>query len=215
MLCAACTAPPDVVAAHASTSVGGAATSGDEPGAAGAGGDEGSEAALRPLVGALDAHDPSALFDGDTLWIVSGGAAVLVRTTTDLASVEEVARIFDEPPSWVLDAVPDVEGIWSPELAYFGGSYHLYYAVSTIGSNRSCIGHATKTNLASTAPWLDHGPVICSNMDGSVDDWNAIDPNVVVDAAGAPWLSFGSFWGGLQLIPLTSSGVHPNSRAST
>jgi arabinan endo-1,5-alpha-L-arabinosidase len=100
-----------------------------------------------------------------------------------------------------------IDSLWAPDISYFGGSYHLYYSASTFGSNRSCIGHATKTNLASTTPWLDHGPVICSNMDGSVDDWNAIDPNVVVDAAGAPWLSFGSFWGGLQLIPLTPSGA--------
>lgn len=210
VLCAACTEPPDVVAAHASTSVGGAATSGDEPrgGAGGAGGDDGSEAALLPLVGALDAHDPSALFDGGKLWIVSGGSAVLVRTATDLANIEEVARIFEERPSWVVDAVPDSDGIWSPELAYFGGLYHLYYAVSTIASNRSCIGHATTDLLDVASEWLDTGPVICTQAS---DDLNAIDPSILQTSDGLIWLAFGSYASGIKLVQLDASGAETAS----
>jgi arabinan endo-1,5-alpha-L-arabinosidase len=47
--------------------------------------------------------------------------------------------------------------------------------------------------------------VICSNM-GSSDNWNAIDPNVVVDDAGTPWLVFGSFWSGIKAVKLDASG---------
>jgi arabinan endo-1,5-alpha-L-arabinosidase len=32
--------------------------------------------------------------------------------------------------------------------------------------------------------------------------WNAIDPNLIRDEAGTPWLSFGSFWSGLKLVQL-------------
>jgi arabinan endo-1,5-alpha-L-arabinosidase len=203
MGCAACTAPPDVVAAHAGASVGGEGTSGDEAGG-GAAGDGGDDAALLPLVGALDGHDPSALFDGDKLWIVSGAEAVLVRTTTDLVNVEEATRIFDEPPSWVVDRVPGAQGIWSPELAYFGGIYHLYYAVSTIASNRSCIGHATTDLLDVASEWLDGGPVICTQAS---DDFNAIDPSILQTPDGQVWLAFGSYASGIKLVQLDAAGA--------
>ena len=34
-----------------------------------------------------------------------------------------------------------------PEVARFDGEWHLYYSVSTFGSNRSCIGLATNATL--------------------------------------------------------------------
>ena len=37
--------------------------------------------------------------------------------------------------------------------------------------------------------WADQGKVIGSSAS---DDWNAIDPNIVLDETGQPWLSFGS-----------------------
>ncbi len=40
---------------------------------------------------------------------------------------------------------------------------------------------------------------------GETDNWNAIDPNVVVDDAGTPWLEFGSFWSGLKMVKLVAS----------
>ncbi len=80
-------------------------------------------------------------------------------------------------------AVTNVTALWAPDISYFNGLYHLYYAASTFGSNDSCIGHATKTDLASAQAWADRGSVICSSAQ---DDFNAIDPNLVLDGAGAP-----------------------------
>jgi arabinan endo-1,5-alpha-L-arabinosidase len=34
------------------------------------------------------------------------------------------------------------------------------------------------------------------------DHWNAIDPNLIIDDAGTPWLDFGSFWDGMKLVKL-------------
>ena len=46
---------------------------------------------------------------------------------------------------------------------------------------------------------MDQGKIISSDKG---DDWNAIDPNVVLDEQQQPWLSFGSFWGGIKLRKL-------------
>lgn len=37
------------------------------------------------------------------------------------------------------------------------------------------------------------------------DLWNAIDPNIVIDDEGTPWMAFGSFWAGIKLVKLDDS----------
>jgi arabinan endo-1,5-alpha-L-arabinosidase len=101
--------------------------------------------------------------------------------------------------------VPGATDLWAPDISSFGGQYHLYYSASTFGSNSSCIGHATRASLG-TGSFADHGSVICSNH-GSRDDWNAIDPNVIVDTEGTPWLAFGSFWSGIKAVRLDAQGA--------
>jgi arabinan endo-1,5-alpha-L-arabinosidase len=87
-------------------------------------------------------------------------------------------------------------------VSYFNGKYHLYYSVSTFGSNHSSIGLATNETLDPASEkyrWIDQGKVIGSNPS---DDWNAIDPDLVLDEKNQPWLAFGSFWGGIKLRKL-------------
>ena len=108
-------------------------------------------------------------------------------------------------------------GAWAPDISNFNGMFHLYYAVSSFGSNKSCIGQATRAAL-DTGTWTDKGNVLCSNM-GTMDNWNAIDPNIIVDDDGVPWMDFGSFWGGIKLAKLNIDGtradmeVHPRRAA--
>jgi arabinan endo-1,5-alpha-L-arabinosidase len=59
---------------------------------------------------------------------------------------------------------------------------------------------------------MDQGKVISSNI---ADDWNAIDPDVVLDEQDQPWLSFGSFWGGIKLRKLDASTGKLSSQDQT
>ena len=163
-----------------------------------------------PLTGDLRAPDPSIIRDnrhGD--WYVfstgdptvSGGAAQ-IRHSTDLKSWTLVGTVFDQIPAWVVQAVPGVQNIWAPNVFEHDGVYYLYYAASTFGSNVSVIGVATNTTLDLNDPayaWVDQGLVTGTNQG---NDYNAIDPAVVNDASGTPWLSLGSFWSGIRMFQL-------------
>jgi arabinan endo-1,5-alpha-L-arabinosidase len=165
-------------------------------------------AALK-LTGNLGTHDPSVILADGTYYLFATGNGIAAKTSTDMLSWKGVPDVFSGIPSWVSGKVSGVTNIWAPDISFFGGVYHLYYAVSTFGSNKSCIGHATRASMSSGA-WADQGSVICSNV-GSSDNWNAIDPNVVVDDDGTPWLDFGSFWSGVKLIKLDATGKRAGS----
>ncbi|HPA82177.1 MAG TPA: family 43 glycosylhydrolase, partial [Thermoanaerobaculales bacterium] len=82
----------------------------------------------------------------------------------------------------------------------------LYYSVSAFGKNTSAIGVTVNSTLDPASPsyeWEDQGIVVRSVPNR--DMWNAIDPHVFIDDDGTPWLSFGSFWGGLKLVKLDPS----------
>ncbi len=93
--------------------------------------------------------------------------------------------------------------IWAPDIFHHDGVYYLYYSVSAFGRNTSAIAVATNATLDSESPeyqWKDHGVVVRS-VPGR-DLWNAIDPNVMIDENGTPWMAFGSFWKGIKLVKL-------------
>jgi arabinan endo-1,5-alpha-L-arabinosidase len=67
------------------------------------------------------------------------------------------------------------------------------------GVNTSGIALATTETLDPKSPkyhWKDEGLVLHST---AADDFNGIDPNIVLDDKGQPWLSMGSFWSGIKM----------------
>lgn len=155
------------------------------------------------LSGDLELFDPSAIFDGERYWVVSTGAGMPIRASTDLKQFELLGDAVPGLPTWAADHVPKATHFWSPDVAYFGGRYHLYYALAGGGGQLACIGHATASKLGSVGSWTDDGaPVICTQQE---DDWFAIDPSVLVDDDEKAWLLAGSS-PGLKLIELEASG---------
>lgn len=150
-------------------------------------------------------HDPVMIKDKDTYYLFATGQGISVMSSRDMKNWKFEPSVFAEAPQWAVDLIDGYNGhTWAPDVIYHGGLYHLFYSCSAFGKNTSAIGHATTPTLDRKDPrfkWTDHGKVIQSVPNR--DSWNAIDPNIIIDEKGTPWMSFGSFWDGIKLVRLT------------
>jgi arabinan endo-1,5-alpha-L-arabinosidase len=172
-----------------------------------------AEAAAEPQGFVERIHDPVLAKEGDTYYVFSTGARIVVICSQDRVNWEWCYRVFEQPPAWVQEAVPGVGDLWAPDISFYGGKWQVYYSGSTFGSRDSVIGLATSVTLDPNSPdyaWVDEGEVLRTR---SSDDYNAIDPNFVVDADGQPWLAFGSFWSGIKLVKLDPATRKPQAGA--
>jgi arabinan endo-1,5-alpha-L-arabinosidase len=131
--------------------------------------------------------------------LAPGGGQFAIRCSSNLTDWKLCGRVFDKIPEWIHEASPGTKELWAPDISYFNGRYHLYYAYSLFGVNTSGIALATNETLDPQSPryrWKDEGLVLRST---ATDDFNAIDPNVVLESDGQPWLSLGSFWSGIKM----------------
>ncbi|MCJ1327886.1 hypothetical protein MMC10_004561 [Thelotrema lepadinum] len=106
--------------------------------------------------------------------------------------------------------LPGNTDLWAPDVSNIDGTYYLYYAVSTGGSQNSGIGVATSTTMDSGS-WTDHGSIgIPQNS-----DWNLIDPNLlIVNFGDSLQMSFGSYWDDIYQVPMASPPLTLASGAS-
>ncbi len=156
-------------------------------------------------------HDPCIIKDQDTYYVFCTGNGIPVRQSPDLINWKNSfpATVFNHIPDWAHEMIPSQTDFWAPDISFWNDQYHLYYAVSTFGKNRSVIGLATNKTLHSKTPdfnWEDQGLVVAST---EANNYNCIDPNLVLDADGNPWLAFGSFWSGIKLMRLDPATGKP------
>jgi arabinan endo-1,5-alpha-L-arabinosidase len=155
---------------------------------------------------AVRVHDPSTIMqDGNEFWIFSTGVGISSSRSRDLINWEPGPRVFATVPAWTQAAIPRNQNgnFWAPDIIRLDGRFMLYYSVSSFGDNTSAIGLVTNTTLDPEDPdysWEDQGLVFQSFEDR--DDYNAIDPALIVDQDDRLWMPFGSFWGGIQMIEL-------------
>jgi arabinan endo-1,5-alpha-L-arabinosidase len=144
------------------------------------------------LSGALqDVHDPAIMQAHGKYYLYSTGGGIQWRSSPDRRAWGHRGDVLGGVPSWAASIADD--DLWAPDIAFFNGRYHLYYSASTFGSGRSAIGVATSPVLSPDSAayeWTDHEKVIESF---DPDPYNAIDPNIVIDAKDRVWMALGSW----------------------
>ena len=162
-----------------------------------------AEAATYPgpgvVTGSVNVHDPGIVKKPAGGYLVAHtGTNIVLKTSTDRTAWTDAGVAFPGGASWTTAYTGGSANLWAPDLSYRNGKYFMYYSASTFGSNHSAIFLATSTTGASGS-WTNQGLVIESR---TTDTFNAIDPNLAVDASGRWWLDLGSFWSGIKQVQL-------------
>ena len=186
------------------------------------------------LTGSLSTHDPVILKQDSVYYLFHTGNGVQIKTSRDRIDWEPGSpdRVIASNPAWHAKYSTS-NSLWAPAIAYWDSTYWLYYSLSNFGERRSAIGLRTNVTLHQDDPdyeWVDRGMVVCTYSNASTHPecfnaattsvntndttaFNAIDPDIVFDGDGTPWLSWGSFGSGLPLIRLDRATGKPDSGA--
>ena len=159
-------------------------------------------------------HDPVLACEDGIYYLYCTGHGITQMTSTDRQHwtlSREGVLPNGKIPAWTHDSVPGFEThIWAPDVVKYRGKWYMGYSCSTFGKNTSAIGLLSNKCLSDKDGWKDEGCIVASR--GNRDNWNAIDPNFIIDEKGKPWMTWGSFWDGIQLIPLDKT-MHPKKGA--
>ncbi|KAK9780647.1 putative Arabinan endo-1,5-alpha-L-arabinosidase [Seiridium cardinale] len=151
-------------------------------------------------------HDPSMVKTPSGSYIAAFTADNIgLKTSSDRTNWKDAGAAFPDGAPWTTAYTGGAKNLWAPDISYVNGEYFMYYSASSFGSSKSAIFFA-KSPTGQSGSWTNQGLVVEST---ATSGYNAIDPNLVIDASGKWWLAFGSFWGGLKMVQLDPSTGKP------
>jgi arabinan endo-1,5-alpha-L-arabinosidase len=168
------------------------------------------------LDGDVLVHDPSTIAtDAGRYYTYGTGKGLPILVSEDGWTWRRAGSLMSALPGG--QAGPEVlarggANTWAPDVVRVGGKYFVYYSAPAT-QPRSAIGLLVGTTLDPRSPdykWEDGGPVVWSD---GVEDCNAIDPGVLLNADGRLWLTYGSYFGYIRLVeldPRTGRRLHPD-----
>ncbi|MDR2581469.1 MAG: glycoside hydrolase family 43 protein [Fibromonadaceae bacterium] len=175
----------------------------------------------------VSVHDPSIFKDDDGTYYTFGSHFAVASSTnlmrwTQYASDNQAHRLYggtsnaNSPWRTVLaDAFAHVGNgsdgnppgsTWAPDVIKINGMYYMYYSLSTWGSNRSYIGRVEANSV--TGPYSNSVEVLRTPAVGATGSApNGIDPAIFYDKDGKLWMSYGSFFNGIYILEMETSGA--------
>ncbi len=151
------------------------------------------------LDGQVVIHDPSTVVMCDRkLYTYGTGGSSLVS---------------DDGWTWRAGVALPRRGL-APDVIHLGDRYYLYIAANIGAQPKAAVNMLWNKTLDPQSPdykWEEGGVVALSD---GIEDANAIDPGIFLDAAsGKLWLTYGSYFGYIRLVeldPKTGKRLNPN-----
>lgn len=160
------------------------------------------------VTGDTAAHDPTICKDNSgKYWLFSTAPGIDIRTSTDRTHWTFAGKVFPNGGSWTDQYTGSSNAnLWAPDCYYQNGEFLLYYSASSFGSSKSAIFLA-KSLSGNPGTWSNLGLVTSTTTSSN---YNAIDPNLYVEN-GKWYLTFGSFWTGIKMVPISPSSGKPTT----
>ncbi len=151
----------------------------------------------------IGVHDPVMAYERGTYYLLATGNGLQWATSTDRKTwVVQPTPFIENIPQWTVDSVPGFRShVWAPDVIQWHNRWWLAYSCSTFGKNTSAIGLMSADRM--NGQWKDEGCLVASKENRN--NWNAIDPAFIIDENDQPWLTWGSFWDGIQLARLDTT----------